>query len=179
MRSINTTPALICALLLLSFCVGTLSVGVQTQDKSHPSTMESIDGAKAAEVSEVTFDEILVFQKANENAAAKNEEIGDSTLRNGKKSSLNLANSIVSSHKSFKNFLAQVGQGFQETMTESSTRNRAIYIFVAVCLLVVLCCIGLQFILTMAKDSKIALNKFERIQRERAVRGLEDAVDQH
>jgi len=72
-----------------------------------------------------------------------------------------------------------LSQGFQETMTESGTRNRAIYIFVAVCHLVVLCCIGLQFILTMAKDSKIALNKFERIQRERAVRGLENAVDQH
>jgi len=72
-----------------------------------------------------------------------------------------------------------LSQGFQETMTESSTRNRAIYIFVAVCHVVVLWCIGLQFILTMAKDSKIVLNKFERIQRERAVRGLENAVDQH
>jgi len=90
----------------------------------------------------------------------------------------NLSNSIIATHKAVKNFLRQIGHGFQETMSESATRNRAIYIFIAVVFLVILCCVGLQFILSMAKSSRINLNKLEKLLKERQSRDQE-SVDEH
>jgi len=58
-------------------------------------------------------------------------------------------------------------------MSESATRNRAIYIFIAVVLLVILCCVGLQFILSMAKSSRINLNKLEKLIKEKQTREQE------
>jgi len=142
-------------------------MAVDLDHKPEDNAAASIDLADKVETTPGSSDTLLV---QNPHSDGPTEEQAKLLAHAQPKKSgpyLSLANSIIASHKTVKKFIQQIGHGFQETMTESATRNRAIYIFIAVVFLVVLCCVGLQFILSMAKSSRINLNKLEKLMKQR------------
>jgi hypothetical protein len=151
------------ATILLTMTSSCLAVDLDHQPEDNAVSFELRKDEPTPETSDV-----LLVQNSH-SAGPTEEQAKLLSHANIKKSGpyLSLANSIISTHKTVKNFIKQIGHGFQETMTESATRNRAIYIFIAVVFMVVLCCVGLQFILSMAKSSRINLNKLEKLMKQK------------